>query len=331
MDTVNKYRYESSCRWPPSENVIDDCQQEKIYETCFPAFSEVLKQERLDDEVSEYLKGIYLPLAAWLAKKHNDKPIVIGINGAQGSGKSTLSNILKSILLTAFKKSVVHISIDDLYLSRKAREQLSSEVHPLLKVRGVPGTHNVALGKKIFNELLNGSDDTLVQIPSFNKAEDDLHQSERWTTVKGAPDIILFEGWCVGSQNQHESELLEAINQFEDEEDVDGSWRSYVNQQLAGSYQSLFGHIDYLLMLKVPDMESVYEWRSLQEKKLAATYAQQGISARQLMTEKEIARFIMHCERITRATLNEMPSRADVLLELDKNHQVCNVKIKVPA
>lgn len=329
MDTANKYRYTSSSSWPESEKVIEDRLYDELSTTCLPIFKNIIEQERLDEGVLQHLGDIYLPLAAWLANKHIDRPILIGINGAQGSGKSTLSKILQSILSSTFNKEVVHLSIDDLYLSRDAREKLASNVHPLLKVRGVPGTHDVLLGKKIISKLLEDKEKSSVKIPAFNKAEDDLYPEEQWNTITCAPDIVLFEGWCVGSQQQHESELLCDINVLEECEDPDGTWRNYVNRQLAGSYQSLFAHIDYLLMLKVPDMESVFEWRSLQEKKLADKCFKQGRSIENILSDNEVSRFIMHYERITRATLHEMPDRADVLLELDKKHQVCNVKVKV--
>jgi len=276
----------------------------------------------------EQLSELYLPLTAWVANKHTVKSIVIGINGAQGSGKSTLSKILKSLLSAVFNKSVVHLSIDDLYVSRQQREHLAKNIHPLLKVRGVPGTHDVELGKQVISKLVGLSDDTTVHIPRFNKAEDDLYSKEAWHPITESADIILFEGWCVGSCEQHESELIEHVNELEKNEDPDGTWRNHVNRQLAGPYQSLFSHIDYLVMLKVPDMESVFEWRSLQEEKLAMMCKHRDEPEFHLMTPSEISRFIMHYERITRATLNEMPDRADVLLALNKQHQICNIEIK---
>jgi D-glycerate 3-kinase len=266
-------------------------------------------------------------LTAWLANKHSDIPIVVGINGAQGSGKSTLSKILKSLLTHGFGKSVVHLSIDDLYLSQQRRQKLANEIHPLLEVRGVPGTHDVELGKKILSALVNKKSKFPVVIPVFDKAQDDLLPKSEWLAVDASPDIILFEGWCVGSRAQKQSELKRDVNELEKSKDREGIWRNYVNDQLAGPYQDLFGFIDYQLMLKVPDMESVFEWRALQEKRLEEHCTQENILNANVMSESEIAQFIMHYERITRASLEEMPDRADILLELNKQHQVCNIKV----
>ena len=38
------------------------------------------------------------------------------------------------------------LSLDDLYLPKAERLRLARDVHPLLATRGVPGTHDVALG-----------------------------------------------------------------------------------------------------------------------------------------------------------------------------------------
>ena len=69
---------------------------------------------------------------------------VVGINGAQGTGKSTLAKLLQR-LISADGFNVVNLSIDEFYYAGKKREALSRSIHPLLRSRGVPGTHDVAL------------------------------------------------------------------------------------------------------------------------------------------------------------------------------------------
>ena len=261
-------------------------------------FKETTRREKLGENIVSQFESIYLPLAAWAAEKHSDHPIVVGINGAQGSGKSTLSKILKTLLMHGFDKSVVILSIDDLYLSKERRNELARGVHNLLAVRGVPGTHDVELGIRLLIALVNNQLDEKILMPVFDKAKDDLLPKAEWEIVSHPVDIILFE-----------------------------KWRTYVNQQLKGSYQELFKFIDHLIMLEVPDMASVYEWRKLQEKKLRENCKENGIDTPNVMTETEIERFIMHYERITRHNLNEMPERADVLLKLDKDHQIKEVRV----
>ena len=115
-------------------------------------------------------------------------------------------------------------------------------------------------------------------------------------------------------------------------QDTSGAWRTGVNQALAGDYQQLFGLIDVLLMLKIDSMERVFEWRRLQEHKLAAKAAQSGIDMKelQIMSDLELDRFIMHYERLTNHILDEMPQRADIVFFLDRSHEVSRVTINKP-
>lgn len=309
--------------------MLDASRLSDLSQKLSPVFTAFVEQEKLEKSILSQLNNLYLPFVAWLAKKHSATPIIIGINGAQGAGKSTLSKILKALLTQGFGKSVVHLSIDDLYLSRSRREALAQSIHPLFKTRGVPGTHDVELGKTILSALVRGDSALPKNIPVFDKAQDDLLPESEWLTVDEPADIILFEGWCVGSRAQANEELSDSVNDLEQSEDKHAVWRNYVNAQLEGPYQELFGLIDCLVMLKVPDMESVFEWRNLQEEKLQADCKKENASTSKLMSEAEVKRFIMHFERITRESLKEMPDRADVLLELDAHHQVCNVKLPV--
>ena len=94
----------------------------------------------------QMIKSFLIPISFWIAKKTNKKnPIVIGLAGGQGSGKTTISSIIKLILSKYFKLKVFKISIDDFYKTRKERIALSKKIHPLLMTRGVPGTHDVEI------------------------------------------------------------------------------------------------------------------------------------------------------------------------------------------
>jgi D-glycerate 3-kinase len=261
--------------------------------------------------------------------------LVIGINGAQGAGKSTLFNLLEVILTEGFDLKVVGFSIDDLYKTFEKRVQLSEEVHPLLKTRGVPGTHDVDLGIEILNSLKSSTEESITKIPVFDKSTDDRCPASVWQEWIGPADVIVFEGWCVGALPQEPEQLVEAINDLERDEDPDGAWRDYVNTQLSGIYQEMFSMIEVLIMLKVPSMDSVFEWRSLQEKKLAERVkyiydTQQPTEHLRIMNEEQIKRFIQHYERLTQQMLEEMPDRADVTLFLNDNHKISDIQINNP-
>jgi len=314
--------------WPEQAMVVDKAELLSLVVRMLPAYTRAISQARIPDDMRAQLEQIYLPLAAWVANKHTGRPLVLGINGAQGSGKSTLATILKTLLTEGFGLSVLTLSIDDLYLSKQHRQQLAKDVHPLFKVRGVPGTHDVKLGKQLFSDLLAGDVKLPVSVPVFDKASDDLLPTKDWRRVENPADIILFEGWCVGARPQQEDVLGNPVNELERLEDDDGTWRRYVNEQLSGEYQQLFSYIDYLLMLEVPSMKSVLAWRTLQETKLAQARAEQGLPASNVMSASEVKYFIMHYERITCSILEEMPGRADILLRLNAQHQVDKVRVR---
>jgi D-glycerate 3-kinase len=290
-------------------------------------FRQLLADLQVDYIPQTVLNHIYIPLAAALAKATRNKTgtLIVGVNGAQGSGKTTLCSILSLLLESGFGLRVTSLSIDDLYLTRGQRDKLSKSVHPLLATRGVPGTHDVELGLQLLKELQEPQTGRKISIPVFDKSIDDRLPQSDWRVVETPLDIVLFEGWCVGATPQATEELLDPVNRLEEIDDADGLWRNHLNSQLATDYARLFATLDLLLMLEIPNMESVFTWRGLQEKKLAAQ--SQRADATQLMDKAALQRFIMHYERLTRHMLAEMPERANLVLQLNSAHQVAAVRI----
>ncbi len=213
-----------------------------------------LRSERLPAEYRGQIDAFWTDLAraivAW--RSSAGAPIVIGICGAQGSGKSTLAKLLKLLIEGDGTWRAEYLSLDDLYLSHAERLRLATDVHPLLATRGVPGTHDVALGIRTIDALTSGDAGTSVALPSFDKSTDDRVAPSLWSQVSAPVDIILFEGWCVGALPQSDESLADPINALERDEDGDGHWRGYVNEQLAGPYRTLFDRLDHLVYLKAP-------------------------------------------------------------------------------
>lgn len=288
----------------------------------------LIEQEALPDTYADTVSRVILPLAEHIRSLHEkrQRPLVVGINGAQGTGKSTLTLFLQELLSGLYQVPTASFSIDDLYLTRAGREQLAAEWHPLMLTRGVPGTHNLTLGRQVIERLTTAAEGTRTAIPAFDKSRDDRAPDADWPVYQGRAEVVLLEGWCVGAAPEDSDSLAMPINALERSEDVDGAWRSFVNQCLRKEYAQFFEQLDWLIMLKAPSMDAVLNWRTLQERKLSAKIRnapQQGDARRapsRLMTEQQIVRFIMHYERITRACLAEMPARADVLIQVDENH-----------
>lgn len=275
---------------------------------------EFLEAERLPAAYAGVVASVAKPLVARLADEAQPGGLVVGICGAQGSGKSTLTAVLRRLLEELGLKTAV-LSLDDLYLTRADRQGLAREVHPLLAVRGVPGTHDVALGERLLAELRRPG---RVDLPAFDKARDDRIPGP---VLKGPFDVVLFEGWCVGARPQEASALADPINELERTQDRDSRWRGFVNAALAGPYQSLFGMLDRLVLLQAPSFEVVRGWRIEQERKLGERLARQGSDASQVMSDEAVGAFVAHYERLTRWILEETPARADIVIALDEQRR----------
>jgi len=242
-------------------------------------------------------------------ERRRGRPLVFGLCGAQGSGKSTLARALAD----RFPRAVA-LSIDDFYLARAERLRLAKGVHPLLATRGVPGTHDVDLANAVLAALERGE---AVPLPVFDKAADDRADASSWPIAPANADLIIFEGWCVGARPQQEPALNVPVNKLEMECDPEGVWRRYVNAQLAGPYQRLFSRIQRLAFLRAPNWERVFAWRLQQEHELRRS----GALGDGLMDDEEVRRFLSYYERLTRDILEEMPGRADLVLQLDSDRR----------
>lgn len=279
-----------------------------------------VQDERLPHSYEEDAKQWFLPLKDRLLDATRSQPgtlQVIGINGAQGTGKSTLAKLLQT-LLQADGLAVVNLSIDDFYYPRQTRQDLATSIHPLLKSRGVPGTHEVAFAINTLDTLRTLSPIETLALPQFDKASDEPVATDEWAAVSGPVDLVILEGWFVGASPEDAAALIQPINSLEEAEDESRTWREYVNNKLATEYQTLFSQLSQLIMLKAPNFEQVYEWRALQEQKLT----EERKAGAGIMTETELKRFIQQFERLTRHCLASLPNRADVVLELDSNHRV---------
>jgi D-glycerate 3-kinase len=213
----------------------------------------------------------------------------------------------------------INLSLDDFYHTHAQRQHLARTVHPLFATRGVPGTHDVALAVKTLQALKREGE---VAIPRFNKAIDDRVPEAEWPKVLAPLDVVILEGWCLCVPCQQDPHLLEPVNALEKMEDVDGRWRQFVNAQLREEYHKLYGLVDFLIMLKAPSFDKVYEWRQMQEDKLAEAIAASGSTGTRLMDRGQLQRFIQHYERLTRHGLDALPEFADVVFELTDSQTI---------
>ncbi len=262
-------------------------------------------------------------LCTAIARWHRDGATVIGLSGAQGTGKSTLASHLLDALAARHGLRGCILSLDDLYLTHSARLGLSKRVHPLFITRGVPGTHDAMLGLGLIKTLLATDSESEVAIPRFVKAIDDRAPISDWHRVQGPIDIVLFEGWCLGVGPVDADEDGAPINALEASEDAEGLWRTYIERELLGPYADLFARLDRLVFLQVPDFEQVQQWRGQQEQENA-----RQVDGAQPMSPEALQRFISHYERLTRRALATLPDRCDALIRIAHDHSFEQVDVR---
>ena len=268
------------------------------------------------------LKKIYIPISFWIENKYKKKgeTLILGFSGGQGSGKTTVSGILKIILKKFFKRKLHVISIDDFYKTLNDRDKMSHKIHPLFKIRGVPGTHDINLVKNFFN-IIKKKKFEKIKLPRFEKAKDNRTKKKYWFNIKQKPDIVILEGWCVGAKPQSNSLIKKPINTLEKNEDRDLIWRKYVNKKLKKEYKQLFSMIDHFIFMKIPNFRMVLKWRLLQENKLRKKLN----SKKKIMSFNKIERFIMFYQRITLQMVKDLSKSASVVMLLKKNHEIKKV------
>ena len=247
-------------------------------------------------------------------------PPLVAINGAQGSGKSSLARLIAVALERFHGLRPVLLSLDDFYLGKPPRLQLARLIHPLCETRGVPGTHDTILLADTLDALAAATADTRTPLPRFDKLDDDRISREDWRDFTGRPDIVLLEGWCTGLKAEDVPPWSGPINPLEAEEDKDGEWVAWSLGCLRDDYPAIWDRIDYLVSIEVPDLETVIASRLLQEDGLAAEAEREG------MDRAAITRFVQHYERFTRALWAAMPTGADLLLRRDADFGFHEIK-----
>ena len=268
------------------------------------------------------LNKFYLPLSEWIYSVYiKDRKIkIIGLSGGQGSGKSTITGILKFILKKKYGLNLCIFSIDDFYKTKSERKKMSEKDHPLFLTRGVPGTHDIQLLNNILKKFKEKKFKNLL-IPKFDKSIDDRSKKYKWQKIKKRPDIVILEGWCVGATHQKESDLKKPLNSIEKKFDQKLIWRRKVNYYLKNQYKKIFKKIDKLVYLKAPNFSYIYKWRLLQEQKMKLT-----LKNKKTMSKQQVKEFIMFYERITKHMIKNFYKISDMTIFLDKYHRSKKIK-----
>lgn len=220
------------------------------------------------------------------------RPFVIGLNGVQGVGKTTLVRALAETLQQRERLQTLVMSIDDFYLRHVDQLELAA-AHPdnaLVQVRGEPGTHDVPLLREVFESLCEGKPSLIPQYDkgAFGGLGDRLPRG-KWIPVnetgQAKVQVVLLEGWCVGFKSIT-PEAIEAkwkekgrtlhLQKLED--------LNFINQQLQG-YDDITDRFDAFIHIDAEDTEYVYEWRLQQEHQMIC---ERGMG----MTDEQVVKFV---------------------------------------
>jgi D-glycerate 3-kinase len=227
----------------------------------------------------------------------------VGLCGAPGSGKSTLAALLCHLLERSGLPSQA-LCVDDYYLARRQREALAAEVHPLLRQRGVPGTHELALLLSDFDNLQTG-DPAQAVLPVFDKSTDDRAGSRAPPHTR--PAVLVLEGWFVGSA----AAAGIPDSAFLVRQDSDGRWRQYVLEHWQAFERAFASRLQETWFLRDPGWEQVLDWRWHQEQQLARP---------RLRSPGDVSEFLQTFQPLYELIRSQMPKRADVLIDIDPDH-----------
>lgn len=298
---------------------IDWQSQSEWLRSAWPALSRRYAPLRLGLlPVWKTLWRLWLPLAQVLAQKiqQQRRPVMLGVLGGQGCGKTTLGEVL-TLLLQQQGYRVCSLSLDDGYLSYRDRCQLQAE-DPRLIWRGPPGTHDLPVLHQTLADLQAGQPTLL---PRFDKSLNAGAGDRISPMLVDRVDLVIFEGWFVGCRCDRAWPPLTwpwPIGTIADQ-----AFATDCNQRLA-NYESLWTFLDQLLILRPQDFRWSYDWRLQAEQELRDQRGQ-GMSA------EAIAHFVqyfwkaLHPQLFVEPLCQPRPDRKNWVAAIGADHAVTQV------
>jgi D-glycerate 3-kinase len=179
-------------------------------------------------------------------------PLLVGLCAPQGAGKTTLTaEICRK--LAADGIAAVALSIDDFYLTRAEQADLARRFpdNRYLRHRGLPGTHDVALGVETLTRLKALDGPGQMRVPAYDRSAfsglGDRAPEHAWPVAKGPLDVVILEGWMLGFRPVSPMSISDAALRV-------------VNTNLA-AYAQWDALLDAFIWIEPEDNRFVLDWR----------------------------------------------------------------------
>ncbi|KAL7422175.1 hypothetical protein Q5752_002820 [Cryptotrichosporon argae] len=247
----------------------------------------------VDTSSTPYKLSLIVPFVLARLAAHDTArgPLFLGLQGPQGSGKTTVCRALVGALADRGVRAAV-LSQDDLYRTHAGLRAVAAK-HPdnaLLAGRGPPGTHDVDLARRVLGQLerVNAGGST-VHLPVFDKSQHNGEGDRSASTVPvTAPvDVVVLEGWSFGFRPLGPAALAAAHA-----DPSTAAARAHSSQSLAelnaylAEFADLYTSFDALVSLQPDDYAHVYAWRAQAEHEMRANNGGRG------MTDDQVAAFV---------------------------------------
>lgn len=295
-------------------------ERSQLLQTVAPEVLQLCEEMGLRDRetILRTLWNLWLPLSLELVAERQrlDRPVVQGILGGQGTGKTTLAAVVR-LILEILEYTSVTFSLDDLYKSYIERQQLQ-RYDPRLVWRGPPGTHDVEIGVDLLDKLRQANRRKPVVVPRFDKSICQGAGDKAQPEVINPVDIVIFEGWFVGVRPVPDNGLFDnAPDPISTPEDI--QFAKDMNDRLI-DYVALWHRLDRLMVLYPEDYHLSKQWRKEAEQKMKAT-------GRGGMSDDEIEQFVeyfwkaLHPELFIDPLIRN-PILTDLVVEITCDRQI---------
>jgi D-glycerate 3-kinase len=263
-------------------------QRSHLLQLAYSEISQVITKQNIQvdhpSDVFTLLWYCWIPLAQKLANQQQKlgRPLIQGLLGGQGTGKTTLGIIL-NILLKHLGKTLLSISLDDLYKTYADRQKLR-ERRPDLIWRGPPNTHDVDLGLQVLQQLRDRhpAHPQPIAIPRFDKSLHNGAGDRIDPEISYGADIVLFEGWFVGMRPLPVSAFRNFIPPILSDSDREFALECNANLY---NYLPLWDYLDNLIVLVPENYQDSLQWRLEAEHKSIA-------SGKTGLSDHEISQFV---------------------------------------